>query len=76
MVAAATKCLEVWQRLVHISGGELELIKSNYVMMSWKLKEGKEVLCTIYEAPGHLKLWSDKYKRDTGGTDEECGGNS
>ena len=40
----------------------MELIKSSYAMMTWKLKEGKEVLCTIDEAPGQLKLRSDKYK--------------
>ena len=34
MVEEATKCLETWQRLVHISGGELELIKSRYAMMA------------------------------------------
>jgi hypothetical protein len=62
MVEKATKCLETWQRLVHISGGELELTKSSFAMMAWTLKGGKEVMCNMKEAPGSVKLRSDKYK--------------
>ena len=38
MLEAAKRCLEVWQRLVHITGGELELTKSSYALMALKLK--------------------------------------
>ena len=30
--------------------------------MAWKLKEGKEKLCKISEAPGDVSLRSEKYK--------------
>ena len=30
-------------------------------MMSWKLKDGKEALCNIEDAPDHLKMRSEKY---------------
>ena len=46
----------------YIRGGELELTKSSFAMMAWTLKEGKEVMCNINEAPGKVKLRSDKYK--------------
>ena len=62
MLAEAKKCLEIWQRLVHISGGELKLTKSSYGLMAWKLKEGTEVLAKVKEAPGNLSLTSRKYK--------------
>ena len=47
LLDAAKNFLEIWQRLVHISGGELELTKSSYSLMTWKHKDGKEKLCTI-----------------------------
>ena len=62
MLKEAKKCMEIWQRLVHITGGELELTKSNYAAMAWKLKDGTESLCSIKEAPGSVTLRSEKYK--------------
>ena len=62
MLEEATKFLEVWQRLVHITWGELKLTKSSYAMMMWKMKEGKEVICNKEGTPGTLKLRSGKYK--------------
>ena len=47
---------------MHIAGGELELIKSSYALMAWKLKKGKEEMTTIEESPGTLSLRSEKYK--------------
>ena len=61
MLAAAKRCLEVWQRLVHITGGELELTKSSYALMAWKLKGGKEQLYSIEAALGSISLPSEKY---------------
>lgn len=62
---SSKKYLEVWQRLVYIyiyiSMGQLEHTKSSYTMMAWKLKDGKETLCTIHDAPGTLSLRSGKY---------------
>ena len=40
MITVAKKCLSIRQRLVHITGGELELTKSCYSLMTWKLKNG------------------------------------
>ena len=62
MVIAAKECLEIWQRLVHIAGGELELTKSSYALMAWKLHKGKEEMTSIEESPGTLSLRSEKYK--------------
>ena len=62
MVIATKECLEIWQMLVHILGGELELIKSSYAKMVWKLTKGKEELTSIEESPGTLNLKSEKYK--------------
>ena len=56
MLEEANKFLEIWQRFVHITGGELELTKSSYVMMMWKLKECKEVICSKDDTPGTMKL--------------------
>ena len=42
MLVAAKQCMEIWQRLVHIKGGKLELDNSIYAVMAWKLKEGRE----------------------------------
>ena len=57
----ATKGLGVWKRLIHITGGELELSKCCFSLMTWKLHKGTEVLCTINEAPGSLLSQSEKY---------------
>ena len=59
---ATKKCMEIWQQLVHITGGELELNKSAYSVMTWKLKGGKEQLCSINDAPGTVSLGSEKHK--------------
>ena len=62
MLEVAKRCLEIWHRLVHITGGELELKKSSYSLMNWKLNDGKEKMCEIRDSPGHLSLQSEKYK--------------
>ena len=49
--------------MVHVTGRELELLKSSYSMISWKLYEGKERLCNIKEYPGDVLLQSEKYTR-------------
>ena len=53
--------MEIWQCLVHITGGELELDKSSFALMAWKLAAGGEKLCTIKDAPGSVNLRSEKY---------------
>ena len=58
MLVAAKQYMEIWQRLVHITGGELQSDKSSYAVMAWKLKEGKEKLCKITNAPGEVSLRS------------------
>ena len=60
MPEEAKKLLEVWQRLLHIIGDELKLTKISYSMMTWKLQGDKEAICTIYDAPRHLRLRSEK----------------
>ena len=62
MLVAAKKYTEIRQRLVHITGGELELDKSIYAVMAWKMKEGKEKLCKITDASGLVSLRWEKYK--------------
>ena len=47
LLAETKRCLETWQRLVHIAGRELELSKSSFALMAWKLKRGNEVLASI-----------------------------
>ena len=38
MIKVAKQCLGIWQRLVHATGGELELTKSCFSLMTWKKK--------------------------------------
>ena len=54
ILEAAKKYLEVWQRLVYITGEELELNKSSYAMITWKLQKGTELMYNIDDAPGIL----------------------
>lgn len=61
MLEAAIYFMEVWQRLVHISGGELDLTNSSYAMMVWKIKDGKDVLYTIDDTTGTLSIGPEKY---------------
>jgi len=61
MIEVAKKCLSIWQRMVHTTGGELELTKSCFSLMTWKLKGGTEELSTNQDEPGLLSLRSDKY---------------
>ena len=61
LIEKAKRCLEIWQCLVHITGGELELEKSCLSMISWKETKGKEQLCTIEDSPEELKIQSVKY---------------
>ena len=44
-----------------LRGGELELTKSFYSLMTWKLSNETEELNTNNEEPGSLSLRSDKY---------------
>ena len=44
-----------------VTGGELELTKSCYSLMTWKLDKGGEELSTLEDEPGILNLRSDKY---------------
>ena len=61
MIEVAKKCLSIWQRLVHVTGEELELTKGCYSLMTWKLDTGGEELSTLKDEPGILNLRSDKY---------------
>lgn len=61
MIKKAQNCLEVWQCLIHITGGEIELEKSCLSMITWKEAKGMEVLCTIEYSPEELWLKSIKY---------------
>ena len=60
LIKAAKQCMEIWQRLVHITGGKLELDKSSFALMAWKLAAGGEKLYTIKDAPGSVNLRSEK----------------
>lgn len=40
----------------------MELTKSSYVLMAWKLKTGKNNLFDIIDAPGTLSRKSEKYQ--------------
>ena len=62
LITSAKKCMEIWQRLVHITEGGLELHKSSFDIMTWKLNVGKETMCQIKDEPGSVSLWSEKYK--------------
>ena len=62
LLIATRTCMEIWQRLVHITCDGFELDKSNYATMSWQLKEGKEKKSTFSETPGSVSLRSEKYK--------------
>ena len=62
LIEKAKRIFGIWHRLVHISGGELELTKSSYSLMTWQLAKGKEKLYKIVEAPRSLSLRSEKYK--------------
>ena len=62
MTEAVKHCLEVWQRLVHLTGGELELTKSSHALIACKLKGGKEQLCNMRNASGTISLRSEKYQ--------------
>ena len=62
MLEAVQRCLEIWQKLVHITGGELELTKGSYAMMAWTLKDGREKLCNITDTPRSISLRSEKYQ--------------
>ena len=61
LISKAKECLEIWQQLIHITGGELEISKSCLLMMTWKQDKGKEVLETIEESPGDLDISSVKF---------------
>ena len=52
------RCIDVWQRLVVIAGGEIEIKKSCIAIMSWVLQKGTEMMATVEEAPGTFKLQS------------------
>ena len=43
MIAAAKKYMEIWQHLVHITCGELEVEKFSYAVIYWKLHVGNRV---------------------------------
>ena len=59
MLAAAKKCIEIWQRVVHITGEELDLDTSSYTVMARKLAKGYEKLLTVSDAPGAVTLQSE-----------------
>ena len=61
LLEAARKGLGVWKWLIHITGGELELSKCCFSLMTWKLHKGSEVFCTIEKDPGSLSMKSEKY---------------
>ena len=62
MLVAAKQCMEIWQRLVYNAGGELELDKSSYMVMTLELKKGGEKQCTIADARDKVSLRLEKYK--------------
>ena len=44
-----------------VGRGELELTKSCYSLMTWKLQNGSENLSSVKDEPGSLNLRSNKY---------------
>lgn len=61
MIEVVKKCLGIWQRLVYVTGGELELTNSYYSLMTWKLNNGSEELSTLKDEKSTLNIRSDKY---------------
>ena len=45
---------------MHITGGKWNPESTNY-LMTWKLKQGTEQLCTTEEAPGDQIIQPEKY---------------
>ena len=60
IIIVSKKFLSTWQRLVHVTMVELELTKSCYLLLAWKLQNGTEALSTIKDEPGSLNLQSDE----------------
>ena len=58
LLTECEKCVGIWQKLVVIPGGELEVKKCSVAVMSWITKNGKEVLASNMEAPGSFHLTS------------------
>ena len=56
----ADECLETWQRLIVITGGDIELDKSCVNVMSWAKEKGKEVLVESTKVEGKLVMNSVK----------------
>ena len=61
LIKKAKICLEIWQCLIHITGGELEREKSCLSMIAWKEAKGKEVLITKEESSEAFSLQSVRY---------------
>ena len=61
LIRIAKGCLEAWQELIHITGGELEIDKSCLTLMTWKPAHGREILETVSESRGDLSIRSVKY---------------
>ena len=61
MIDVAKKCFGIWQRLVHATGGELELTKSCFFHNLETEVGGAEELSTSEEEPGSLSIRSNKY---------------
>lgn len=61
LIKIAKTCLEVWQKLIHTTGGELEIEKSCLSIMSWQQQHGREVLAPIAASPGDMCISSVKY---------------
>ena len=60
LITMAKECIEIWQRIIHITGGELEIEKSCISIISWKEAKGNEVMCKIEDSQGELHIESIK----------------
>ena len=58
LLTEARRCVDIWQKLVVIAGGEIEVRKSCIAIMTWILKGGTEQMATSEEAPGTFQLQS------------------
>ena len=56
----ADECLEVWQKLVVITGGDMELDKSALNVLAWEKSGGKEKMVKRGKIEGSLILQSVK----------------
>ena len=54
---------QIWEQMLHVSGGKLELIKCFWGMVLWKWIAGNPTLVKIVGVPANLKLTQTEHKK-------------